>query len=180
VDNWKHEIKLDKYASIKDPTDNFFEINPSTILTDFAIHAGIIISVCCGFTQPQKVILEYHPQLSQYNMRIIDHEGTDVPYYGFHAPINHHAMKMANPTYKVNPKFIAKNRAPGTTFISIGYAMMHLNLGTNTEAKDEDEEFSHPYEWLSNVSDATAEGRSVLVSFVTYILLVPTYLRLYN
>jgi len=103
-------------------------------------------------------------------MRIIDNEGKNVPYYEFHAPINHHDMKMTDPTYKVNPNFIVKNRAPGTTFIPIGYAMMHLNLGTNAEAQDEDEEFSHRYEWLSNVSDATAEGRSVLVSFVTYIL----------
>lgn len=159
VQNWKHEIALDKYASIKDPADNFFEIDPSTILTEFAIHAGIIISVHCGFTEPQKVILDYQPQFGQYNMRIIDAEGKDVPYFGFHAPINHHALKMADPNYKVNPQFISMVKAPGTTCIPIGFAMMHMGIGN---ADQDQEEFSHPYEWLANVSEAIAGGISVL------------------
>jgi len=66
---------LDTYASIKDPADNFFEIDPSTILTECTIHAGIVISVHCGFTEPQRVILDYQARFSQFDMRIIDSKG---------------------------------------------------------------------------------------------------------
>ena len=153
---------MDTYASIKDPADNFFEIDPSTILTD--CHVGIVISVHCRFTEPQRVILDYQPRFSQFDMRIIDSEGNDVPYFGFHAPINHHAMKMADPTYKINPRFISINKPHGKNYIPIGFAMIHLGLGHENKVQDE-EEFSHPYEWLSKVSDVVSEGRSVLVSF---------------
>jgi len=101
-------------------------------------------------------------------MRIIDSKGKDVTYFGFHAPINHHAMKMADPNYKINPKFIGITKPRGKNFIPISFAMMHMGLWHDATLKDE-EEFSHPYEWLSKVSDVKAEGRSVLVSFTIHI-----------
>jgi len=47
------------YGAIKDPVDNFFEIDTSGIISENNIRTGILIATYCGFLQPQKVILEY-------------------------------------------------------------------------------------------------------------------------
>lgn len=108
VTDWKDLISLNNIGSIKDPADNFFEIDISTILTEFTINVGLVISYHCGFQQPHKVILDYQPNFNQFDMRIINDQGIDIPCLRFHNPINQHALKFAEPSYKVNPQFISK------------------------------------------------------------------------
>lgn len=53
----------------------------------------------CGFVDPQRVILCYQIFDNQFNMRIFNDEGLDIPYYGFHFPTNHHAKRVTDPFY---------------------------------------------------------------------------------
>jgi hypothetical protein len=183
IANWKYQLGMDIFGSIKDPCDNFFEIDTSNILSEGVIRAGDIIATYCGFHQPQRVILDYQPDGNVYNMRIIDNEGKDIPYFGIHNPINYHAIKLADPTKHVNPMYVGLVRKNGKRFISKGFAMKHMNLQpilNEQPANQQDENLDHqdhveyPFEWFQNVSKATSEGNSVLVKcFILTLITLP-------
>lgn len=114
--NWKFELGMDIFGSIKDPCDNFFEIDTSKILSEGVIRPGNIIATYCGFHQPQRIILDYQPQFNVYNMRIIDNEGKDIPYFEIHNPIKYHAIKLVDPTKHVNPIYVGSVRKNAKNF----------------------------------------------------------------
>jgi hypothetical protein len=197
IENWKYEIGMDIFGSIKDPCDNFFEIDTSKILSEGVIRPGNIIATYCGFQEPQRVILDYQPHGNVYNMRIIDIEGNDIPYFGIHHPINYHAIKLADPTKHVNPIYVGLVRKNGKRFISKGFAMKHMNCKAiiDEQATDKPEEslyvkdhVEYPFEWFQNVSTATSQGQCTLVTCFnltchpchflndsTYIFFLPCY-----
>jgi hypothetical protein len=161
-----------------DPAGNYFEINTSTIISDNTIHAGLTLSKYCGFLQPQKVIFDYQPDFNQFNMRIIDNQGKDVPYYGFHYPVNEHAKKIADPNYEVHPQLISKPTSDEEMYIPIDYAMQHMNLNPLIFEAQQNPELMpllYPFEWFSDVSKAISKGKTVMVSYIIctfYILKV--------
>jgi hypothetical protein len=172
IANWKFQLGVDIFGSIKDPCDNFFEIDTSNILSEGVIRPGDIIATYCGFHQPQRVILDYQPPFNVFNMWIIDNEEKDIPYFGIHNPINYHAIKLADPTKHVNPMYVGLVRKNGKKFISKGFAMKHMNLQAivdehETEQPEENSDdqvhIQHHFEWFQHVSTATSEGKSVLV-----------------
>lgn len=88
-----------KYGWIKDPAGNYIRINVSRVVQRHIIPEGLMISQRYGFLAPQMVLLCYQIFDNQFNMKIADDEGVDIPYFGFHHPKNHHAMRLADPTY---------------------------------------------------------------------------------
>ena len=102
IAKWKYELELHDYGSIKDPCDNFFEIDTSNILSDGVIRPRKLIATFCGFLQPQRVILHYQPEYNQYDIRIIDNAGINMLYLGLHYLINQNTIKLSDPTHQDN------------------------------------------------------------------------------
>jgi len=127
---------------------------------------------CCGFHQPQQVIFDYQRHFNQFNMRIIDNDGIDVPYYGFHYPVNVHAKKFADPNYEVHPQLISIPRAGEDMYIPLGFAMQHMNINPLIFEAHQNPDLMpllYPFEWFSHVSKAISKGKSVMVSSIIYI-----------
>lgn len=104
-------------------------------------------------------------------MRIIDGEGKDIPYYGFHYPINEHAKKLADPTYQVDPSFIFTYKAEEDMYIPIGYGMEHMNISEKMLEASQNPELLpelYPFEWFYDVTKAISKGKSVMVSTSYY------------
>jgi hypothetical protein len=106
VSRWKSEVGV-HYGWLKDPAGNYVRIDTKMILSNNIISGGKMISIRCGFNAPQRVILCYEVQENQFNMRIVDEHGEDIPYYGTHYPTNHHAMKVADPNYVPPIEFLS-------------------------------------------------------------------------
>jgi hypothetical protein len=146
------------------------------------IRGGRIIARYCGFNEPQKVILDYKVNDNQFNMRIVDGEGNDVPYFGFHYPENIHAKILANPNLQVNPRYVDVIGPPdGGLFLPFEFAMLWMEElnGVNDDSliqflqlSDEHNETSESdedvpafdFQWTLDVTRPVAKGRSDLVS----------------
>lgn len=100
-------MKLHNYGWIKDPGGCYVRIDAKMILSNNIISGGKMLSIRCGFTAPQRVILSYEVDENQFNMRIVDEHGEDIPYYGTHYPTNHHSMKVADPNYVPPIEFLS-------------------------------------------------------------------------
>jgi len=138
---------------------------------------------------------------NQFNMRIVDDDGLDIPYFGFHYLTNHHARKVADPCY-VSPKsFISVVNSPneeGEIGLAIPFEMFKdyvavSNIGDVEEGVAVDGQFQIPendepvhipttdgkpeeYIWTLKVTQAVVDGRSVLVS-VSICLMFILYLH---
>jgi len=105
-------------------------------------------------------------------MHIIDNEGKDVPYYGFHYPVNVHAKKIVDSNYEVHPQLISIPRAIEDMYIPLGFAMQHMNINPLIFEVHQNPDLMpllYPFEWFSDVSKAISKGKSVMVSYIIYI-----------
>jgi hypothetical protein len=105
-------------------------------------------------------------------MRIIDDGGKDIPYYGFHYPINEHDKKLADPNYEVDPAFIFTYQADEDMYIPIGFGMEHMNISEKMLEATQNPNLLpelYPFEWFCDVSKAISKGKSVMVSTSYYV-----------
>ncbi|XP_024639800.2 uncharacterized protein [Medicago truncatula] len=194
VSRWRSVLASQRYGWIKDPAGNYIRIDLSKIVTENLIPGGLMISRTCGFAEPQRVVLFYQTFDNQFNMRIVDDRGLDIPYFGFHYPINHHVRRVADPSY-VSPKsFISVVDSPnddgevglpipfemfgefvavedvgheaGNTVVNGPYQIPENDEPVHIPAVDGEPE---EYIWTLKVTQAVADGRSVM-HFPRYVI----------
>lgn len=190
VSRWKEDLAAQKYGWIKDPAGNYIRIDLTKVVEQNMIPGGVMISRSCGFVVPQTVVLCYQIFDNQFNMRIVDDGGLDVPYFGFHYPTNHHARRVADPFYVCPRCFVSAVDSPdvdGSVGLAVPSEMFKdyvgevnaFGLGADFafEIPDNDVPIHIPaadgepeeYIWTLKVTRAVADGRSVL-HFPRYVI----------
>ncbi|KEH17511.1 hypothetical protein MTR_0010s0320 [Medicago truncatula] len=185
VSRWGSDLLVQRHGWIKDPAANYIRIDVSGVVQTHMIPGGLLISQKCGFMAPQRVILCYQIFDNQFNMKIVDDDGADIPYYGFHHPENQHAMSLADPTYVPPQEFVsfADEDENGEFGVNIPYEMFkHLLISDNAADDSDDDPVKYDpihiparegqteeYIWPVKVTRAIAEGRNVL-HFPRYVV----------
>jgi hypothetical protein len=192
VSRWESVLVSQKYGWIKDPAGNYIRIDLSGIVQQNMIPGGLFISQRCGFVAPQRVFFCYQVLHHQFNMKIVNDEGLDIPYFGFHYPTNHHAMRLADPTYVPPVCCVSVVDSPdedGEVAMLIPYDMFKdffaaYNAGGSNQVPGHDDPVQHipggdgkpeEYLWTLTVNEAVAAGSQVLVRVTNYVNVLSVY-----
>lgn len=178
VSKWESDLCSQYYGWIRDPAGNYIRMDLTKVIEESMIPGGLMISQHCGFVASQRVVLCYQIFDNQFNMRIVTDEGVDIPYFGFHSPINYHAMKVADPAFVAPVGFISVVDDPnddGDVGMAIPFELFKDYMVVNNSVDGQpdiegptpmyapaDNGLPEEYIWSVNVSVAVAEGRSVL------------------
>jgi hypothetical protein len=181
VSRWTSELEVQNYGWIKDPAGSYVRIDTNMILSNNVISGGKRISRRCGFIAPQRVILCYQVEDNQFNMRIVDEHGEDIPYYGTHYPTNHHAMKVVDPNYVPPIEFLSLMEPPSSNDGQVSTAMPYELFKDNLQGVEEVEIFEindepvyvdgedgqpEEYLWTMKATQNIVNGISVMVRFL--------------
>ncbi|MCH85682.1 hypothetical protein A2U01_0006531 [Trifolium medium] len=145
------------------------------------LYDGSVVSVYCGFKEPQKVILNYQVLDNEFHMTVVDDLGQEVKYLGLQFPEDQQVLRSVDPNVVLESTFVDTTafgaiecaehmlREDGVVFgynnledipFDVGQVDMNIN-----------EEY---FNWEVKITNSMASGRNVLQTEQLYFCAVTT------